>query len=151
MLLQSRSPAPHLQAPAWQVRPLPQTLPQAPQFCVVVTSVQTPPQLIWPVAQVVSAVDGVAQLATKSARPKQAASADKKVLRTIMVRLLLLGGVSSYPSRYRGVSYSSPAGIIPRIIGQPNFWRCRPDLNRGMKVLQTFALPLGHGTERRRF
>jgi len=95
MLLQSRSPAPHLQAPAWQVRPLPQTLPQAPQFCVVVTSVQTPPQLIWPVAQVVSAVDGVAQLATKSARPKQAASADKKVLRTIMVRLLLLGGVSS--------------------------------------------------------
>ena len=25
-------------------------------------------------------------------------------------------------------------------------WRCRPDLNWGMKVLQTFALPLGHGT-----
>ena len=26
------------------------------------------------------------------------------------------------------------------------FWRCRPDLNWGIKVLQTFALPLGHGT-----
>ena len=26
------------------------------------------------------------------------------------------------------------------------FWRYRPDLNWGMKVLQTFALPLGHGT-----
>jgi hypothetical protein len=25
--------------------------------------------------------------------------------------------------------------------------RCRPDLNRGMRVLQTLALPLGHGTE----
>ena len=25
-------------------------------------------------------------------------------------------------------------------------WRYRPDLNWGMKVLQTFALPLGHGT-----
>ena len=27
-------------------------------------------------------------------------------------------------------------------------WRCHPDLNRGMKVLQTFALPLGYGTEK---
>ena len=26
-------------------------------------------------------------------------------------------------------------------------WRCRPDLNWGVKVLQTFALPLGHGTD----
>ncbi len=25
-------------------------------------------------------------------------------------------------------------------------WRCHPDLNRGIKVLQTFALPLGYGT-----
>ena len=25
-------------------------------------------------------------------------------------------------------------------------WRYHPDLNRGIKVLQTFALPLGHGT-----
>ena len=24
--------------------------------------------------------------------------------------------------------------------------RCRPDLNRGIRVLQTLALPLGHGT-----
>ena len=24
--------------------------------------------------------------------------------------------------------------------------RCHPDLNRGIKVLQTFALPLGYGT-----
>ena len=27
-------------------------------------------------------------------------------------------------------------------------WRCHPDLNRGMKVLQTFALPLGYGTNK---
>ena len=77
-----------------------------PQFCVeVVTSMHTPPQLIWlpvhtepppmPPEPGVPVGDGVAQLATKSARPKQAASADKKVLRTIMVKLLLLGGVSS--------------------------------------------------------
>ena len=26
------------------------------------------------------------------------------------------------------------------------FWRYHPDLNRGIKVLQTFALPLGDGT-----
>ena len=26
-------------------------------------------------------------------------------------------------------------------------WRYHPDLNRGIKVLQTFALPLGHGTK----
>ena len=25
-------------------------------------------------------------------------------------------------------------------------WRCRPDLNWGVRVLQTLALPLGHGT-----
>ena len=25
-------------------------------------------------------------------------------------------------------------------------WRCHPDLNWGVKVLQTFDLPLGHGT-----
>ena len=27
-----------------------------------------------------------------------------------------------------------------------SFWRCHPDSNWGIKVLQTFALPLGHGT-----
>jgi len=64
---------------------LPQTFPQAPQFCVVVTSVQTPPQDICPPWQLLPLGVGVAQLATKSAKPKQAASADKKVLRTIMV------------------------------------------------------------------
>src|SRR5215468_1911122 len=89
--------------------------------------------------------EGFAQLAAKSARPKQAASADKRGLRTFMVRLLQLGGVSGYPG-YRGVSYSSAAGIILRILSPRNFcdfWRCRPDLNRGMRVLQTLALPLG--------
>ena len=29
-------------------------------------------------------------------------------------------------------------------------WRCHPDSDRGMKVLQTFALPLGYGTKFRR-
>src|SRR5262249_29270218 len=28
-----------------------------------------------------------------------------------------------------------------------NLWRCHPDLNWGMVVLQTTALPLGYGTE----
>ena len=32
------------------------------------------------------------------------------------------------------------------IKSEHHFWRYRPDLNWGMKVLQTFALPLGHGT-----
>jgi hypothetical protein len=85
MLLQARSPAPHLHAPAWQLAPVPQTFPHAPQFCVVVTSVQTPLQLTCPDGHCVPVVAGVAQLATNSARPKQAPSADKKVLRTIMV------------------------------------------------------------------
>ena len=31
--------------------------------------------------------------------------------------------------------------------GTAVFWRCRPDLNWGVRVLQTLALPLGHGTE----
>ena len=30
--------------------------------------------------------------------------------------------------------------------GSRRFWRCHPDLNRGIKVLQTLALPLGYGT-----
>ena len=28
------------------------------------------------------------------------------------------------------------------------YWRCHPDSNWGIKVLQTFALPLGYGTEK---
>ncbi len=34
-----------------------------------------------------------------------------------------------------------------RIHRLPFFWRCHPDSDRGMKVLQTFALPLGYGTK----
>jgi hypothetical protein len=33
--------------------------------------------------------------------------------------------------------------------GSPPRERCRPDLNRGMRVLQTLALPLGHGTAKK--
>ena len=29
-------------------------------------------------------------------------------------------------------------------IGAESFWRRHPDLNRGIKVLQTLALPLGY-------
>jgi len=32
-LLQLSSPAPQTQEPLWQVAPLPQTFPHAPQFC----------------------------------------------------------------------------------------------------------------------
>jgi len=83
---------------------------------VVVTSVQTPLQLIWPAAHWLGGVEvGVAQLATKSARPKQATSADKKVLRTFMFELLLTRGRQA--TAYRAVSYSSPRGQIPRNLG----------------------------------
>ena len=30
----------------------------------------------------------------------------------------------------------------------PFAWRRHPDLNRGVKVLQTFALPLGYGAKK---
>jgi hypothetical protein len=63
-------------------------LPQLPQFCVVVVSEQLAPV-------------GFAQPDAKSTTAKQAASAqamddDKKVLVTVMFRLLRLGGVPSY-------------------------------------------------------
>jgi len=108
-LLQLRSPGLHWHVPLWQVWFIPQALPHMPQFAVeVVTSMQMPLQLIWLPVQLglpvppapplpgVPVGDGVAQLATRSARPKQATGADKKVLRTCIVRLLLLGGVSGY-------------------------------------------------------
>jgi len=63
-------------------------LPQAPQFCGSLPDrlMHWPLQLVWPLAQVVPpGVVGVAQPATRSARLKQAASADKKVLRTFMI------------------------------------------------------------------
>ncbi len=57
------------------------------------------------------------------------------------------------------VCYSSPKTAFllfeeyRKCHGHPNiksvlthaFWRYHPDLNRGIKVLQTFALPLGYG------
>jgi hypothetical protein len=71
--LQLRSPLPQAQAPFWQLAPLPQTFPQVPQFCesVMTFAVQDAPL-------------GFAQLVAKSASPKQATSADKKGLRTVM-------------------------------------------------------------------
>ena len=90
---------------------------------------------------------GFAQLAAKSARAKQATSAGKKGLRTVMIKLLQIGAGPG--TEYRRLSYSRGGGIFLRIFTRGKFCdfrRCRPDLNRGMKVLQTFALPLGHGT-----
>jgi len=65
-------------------------LPQAPQFwgSLPIRLTHWPLQAVWPVPQVVPpGVEGVAHPAAKrSARLKQAASADKKGLRTSMVR-----------------------------------------------------------------
>jgi hypothetical protein len=63
-------------------------LPQAPQFweSLPMTLMHDPLHISWPLAQVpVPPDDGFAQLATKSAKPKQATSADKKGLRTVMI------------------------------------------------------------------
>jgi len=95
------NPLPHAQEPFEQVAPLPQALPQAPQFCesLPFTLMHWPLQFVWPAPQVTPVppvpeppvppvpvvVEGVAQLAAKSARPKQATSADKKGLRTVML------------------------------------------------------------------
>ena len=36
--------------------------------------------------------------------------------------------------------------VRPVAAERTKIWRCHPDSDRGMKVLQTFALPLGYGT-----
>ena len=41
---------------------------------------------------------------------------------------------------------NSDKKVRPASTERTNFWRCHPDSDRGMKVLQTFALPLGYGT-----
>ena len=42
------------------------------------------------------------------------------------------------------VTISSPAKVLR---GVDSIWRRHPESDRGIKVLQTFALPLGYGTE----
>jgi len=78
LLLQLSRPALQTHEPAWQLIPLPQDLPQVPQFCVVVTSVQTPLQLICPAPQLTpvppvpvggGVLVGEAQLATSRRQP----------------------------------------------------------------------------------
>ena len=34
------------------------------------------------------------------------------------------------------------------VCGCPSLWRRHPDLNRGVRVLQTLALPLGYGAKK---
>ena len=48
------------------------------------------------------------------------------------------------PTRPFELRILSPVRLPFRHIGK--IWRYHPDLNRGIKVLQTFALPLGDGT-----
>ena len=74
------------------------------------TLTHEPLQLICPVAQP-PPVAGVAQLATKRARPRQAASAAKRVLRASMVRLLL-GGASRTGFKLSGGILHHPEGAI---------------------------------------
>ena len=66
--------------------------------------------------------------------------------------------VSNPSSRVRADVHRTSAFDLSNLVGSisPNkkdilvdvlfVWRYRPDLNWRMKVLQTFALPLGHGT-----
>ena len=55
--------------------------------------------------------------------------------------LVLVAGLEPARSCLRGIL--SPLRLPFR---HTSFWRYHPDLNRGIKVLQTFALPLGDGT-----
>ena len=43
--------------------------------------------------------------------------------------------------------FNQKKGIFVPTLQGLAIWRCHPDSNRGIKVLQTFALPLGYGTE----
>ena len=45
------------------------------------------------------------------------------------------------------VTISSPAKVLR---GVDSIWRRHPESDRGIKVLQTFALPLGYGADFRR-
>src|SRR5437763_7571679 len=110
------------------------------------TLTHVPLQSACPLAQLFPAPEGFAQLATKSARLKQATSADKKGLRTVMFDSFNLGGRCCYPISGRILQQSQRDNRANSEGGK--FRRCRPDLNRGMRVLQTLALPLGHGTVR---
>jgi hypothetical protein len=110
-LLQKRAPLWHWQLPPEHVCPVAQTFPHPPQFWgSVVTFTQEVPQASSPLPQL-GPVAGFAQLATKTAQPRQATSADKRVLRASMVRLLL-GGASRAGFRLSGGILHHPEGAI---------------------------------------
>ena len=46
----------------------------------------------------------------------------------------------------RQLSFTYKKRSVPAGANLFNFWRYHPDLNRGIEVLQTSALPLGYGT-----
>ena len=60
--------------------------------------------------------------------------------------LVLVAGLEPARSCLRGIL--SPLRLPFR---HTSFWRYHPDLNRGMRVLQTLALPLGYGTTTKKF
>jgi hypothetical protein len=76
--LQRKRPVAQVHVPFWQLRPLPQALPHAPQFWLSLASVlHWPLQLVWPEAQVAPVPPvpgvlgvGVAQLATTRRQPR---------------------------------------------------------------------------------
>ena len=80
-------------------------------------------------------------------------------IRVLQTRALPLGYVATL------AGHLCPAIVLARVAGfepandgirircltawrYPIIWRRHPDLNWGIKVLQTFALPLGHGTKK---
>jgi hypothetical protein len=103
--LQLSSPDWQTHCPLWHIDPDPQDLPHPPQFCGSLPMTFTQPDVhdVSPEPHIVPLVpavppppeSGLAQLATISAHPRQATSADKKVLRASMGRLLLKGGLGS--------------------------------------------------------
>ena len=68
--------------------------------------------------------------------------------------MVLVAGLEPARYLYRGILSPLRLPIPPhehkyktlrRFLAQSFFWRRHPDLNRGIKVLQTLALPLGYG------
>jgi hypothetical protein len=105
-----KSAAPwHLHTPDTQVCPVAHAWLHPPQFwgSLPITFTQAAPHASIPLAQLVPPVAGFAQLATKRAHPRQATSADKRVLRASMVRLLKGGAPKLTNGRYP----TAPGGV----------------------------------------
>ena len=91
--LQERSPPAHWHEPLWQVMPLPQTVPQEPQFWGSVWALtHCCPQEVWPEPQLGPTASGFAQLVARSAETRATPTAAKKELGFVMIDFLIARG-----------------------------------------------------------